>query len=69
MQVAGAIVFTLAMLAVEEIIFLSNLVTPAKTQSFLQWLHNWTRAHHRKALVAIFAVIGLSLIAHGLTGG
>lgn len=69
MQVSGAITFTLAMLAVEEIIFLSNLATPAKTQSFLRWLHDWTRAHHRKALVAIFAVIGLSLIAHGVTGG
>lgn len=34
-QISAAIVFVFAILAVEEIILVSNLATPAKTQAFL----------------------------------
>jgi len=69
MQVIAAITFIIAMLAVEEIILVSNLATPAKTQSFLRRLHDWARAHRRKVLVAFFAVLGLALVAQGVTSG
>ena len=66
MQVSAGIAFLVGVLAVEEIILVSNLVTPAKTQTAMRRLHDWTLAHRRKLLVAIFAVVGVSLIAQGM---
>ena len=65
MQVSAGIAFIVGVLAVEEIILVSNLVTPAKTQPALRRLHDWALAHRRKLLVATFAVAGISLIAAG----
>jgi hypothetical protein len=56
------------MLTVEEIILVSNLARPAKTQQFLRRLHDWALAHRRKLMVAIFAVVGVSLMAQGMGG-
>ena len=67
-QIAAAITFVIAMLAVEEIILVSHLARPAKTQAFLRRLHDWALAHRRKLLVAIFAVVGVSLMAQGMGG-
>src|ERR1700737_3005566 len=69
MQVSAAITFTIAMLAVQEIILVSNLATPVKTQAFLRRLRDWSRAHRRKVLIAIFAVVGVSLVAQGMASG
>jgi Sap, sulfolipid-1-addressing protein len=68
MQVTAAIAFLLGVLAVEEIILVSNLVTPTKTQPALRRLHDWALTHRRKLLVATFAVSGISLIATGVGG-
>lgn len=65
-QVIGAVAYVVGVLAVVEIILLSYLITPAKTQAALRALHNWTSAHRRKLLVAILAVVGFSLLAHGI---
>jgi Sap, sulfolipid-1-addressing protein len=65
-QVSAAIAFVVVMLAVEEIVLASYLVTPAKTQAVVRLLHDWGRAHRRKVLVAIFAVVGVSLVAYGM---
>ncbi len=67
-QITAAITFVIAMLAVEEIILVSNLVRPAKTQQFLRRLHDWALAHRRKLMVAILAVVGVSLMAQGMGG-
>lgn len=67
-QITAAIAFVIAMLTVEEIILLSNLIRPAKTQVFLRRLHDWALTHRRKLVVAIFAVVGVSLIAQGMGG-
>jgi len=53
---------------VEGIVLVSHLARPAKTQAFLRPLHDWALAHRRKLLVAIFAVVGVSLIAQGMGG-
>ena len=66
MQVSAGIAFLVGVLAVEEIILVSNLVTPAKTQTALRRLHDWALAHRRKLLVATLAVVGVSLIAQGM---
>lgn len=65
-QVGAAISFVVGMLAVVEIILLSYLATPAKTQAALRLLHDWVRAHRQKILVAIFAVGGVSLVAQAM---
>jgi hypothetical protein len=43
-QIGAAIVFILATLAVVELVLVSNLVTPTKTQALLRTLHDWARA-------------------------
>lgn len=65
-QVSAAIAFVVLTLAVEEVILASYLVTPGKTQVLVQRLHDWGLAHQRKILVAVIAVMGVSLAAHGM---
>jgi hypothetical protein len=65
-QVGAAIAFVFVMLAVEEIVLASYLITPAKTQAVVRLLHGWVRAHRRKVLLAILAVGGVSLVAWGM---
>jgi hypothetical protein len=65
-QVAAVIVYALVMLAVVEIIIVSYLVTPARTQAMVQRLHDWALAHRRKILVAMCAVGGVVLVTTGV---
>jgi hypothetical protein len=65
-QISAAIVFVVGMLAVVEIMLVSYLAAPAKTQTMLRLLHDWALAHRRQVLVTMFAVAGVSLMAHGL---
>jgi hypothetical protein len=66
-QVSAAIAYTFGMFAIIEITLASYLVTPAKTQAVLRVLHGWARAHRRKILVAMFAVVGVALVANGMS--
>jgi hypothetical protein len=65
-QVSAAVVFIIGILAVAEITLVSYLVTPAKTEAGLRWLHDWAWAHRRKILIAVAATGGISLVANGL---
>jgi Sap, sulfolipid-1-addressing protein len=65
-QVSATIAFVVGMLAVVEIVLVSYLATPAKTQAIVQLLHDWALAHRRQVLVAVFAVVGVSLVARGM---
>jgi hypothetical protein len=64
-QITAAITFVTAMLTVDEIILVSHVARPARTQALLLRLHDWALAHRRKLVVAIFAVVAVSLIAQG----
>jgi hypothetical protein len=64
-EVAAAITFVIAMLALVEIILVSHLAAPARTQAVLQPLHDWARAHRQLVVIAILAVIGAWQIARG----
>ena len=66
-QVIAAIAFVVTWFAVIEITLVSYLLTPTKTHAVLRPLHDWALAHRRWVLVAIFAVVGLSLVAKGIT--
>jgi Sap, sulfolipid-1-addressing protein len=65
-QVSAAIAFIVGMLALVEIILVMYLVRPAKTQAVVRLLHDWARAHRQQVLVAMFAVVGVSLLAQGM---
>jgi hypothetical protein len=66
-QVTAAIAFIVGVLAVVEIILVSYLAVPAKTQAIVQLLHDWAWAHRRQVLVAILAVAGASAVVQGVT--
>jgi hypothetical protein len=65
MQLAVAVAFVVETLAVVEIVLVSNLVSPTKTQAFLRVLHDWVRARRQQVLAVMLALIGLALVAQG----
>ncbi|WP_205869370.1 GAP family protein [Mycobacterium colombiense] len=65
-QVGAAIAFVVGMFADAEIILVSYLITPAKTEAVLRMLQNWASAQRRKLLVATPAAIGVLLVATGM---
>lgn len=67
-QVIATMAFVFGVLLVEEIILVSNVVAPTRTQAALRKLHEWARTHHQKFVAAILAVVGLSLLARGMGG-
>jgi hypothetical protein len=66
MQVSAGIAFIVTAFWVEEIALVSNQFAPAKTQAALGRLQVWALAHRHTILIAIFAVVGISLVAQGL---
>jgi|EndMetStandDraft_3_1072993.scaffolds.fasta_scaffold00782_7 Sap-like sulfolipid-1-addressing protein len=68
MQVVAATAFVFGTVGVIEIILVSYLITPAKTLAVLQRLHDWVSAHRQQILAAIFAVVGVALVANGMRG-
>ncbi|MHC9294295.1 GAP family protein [Mycobacterium sp. LTG2003] len=67
-QVGAVIAYMIGVLVIEEIILVSNVVAPAKTQAALRRLHDWAQAHQQKFVAAILAVVGLSLVLRGVGG-
>ncbi len=66
MQIVAAIVFVVETLALVEIVLLSNLFAPTKTEALLRLLHDWARAYRRQILVAMLTLVGLALVAQGM---
>ncbi len=65
-QVSAAIAFVVGWLAVVEIILVTCLAAPAKTQAALGLLHDFAQAHSRKMLVGTLTVVGLLGVARGM---
>jgi hypothetical protein len=65
-QLVTVIAYTIGVLLVEEIILVSDVVAPAKTQAALRRLHDWARVHHQKFLAAIAILVGVSLVLRGM---
>ncbi|MCV7398955.1 GAP family protein [Mycobacterium fragae] len=65
-QIGAAIAFAVGMLAVVEIMLVSYLAMPTKTQAMLQVLHGWALVHRWHVLIAMFAVVGVLLVASGV---
>jgi hypothetical protein len=66
-QVIGAIAFVLGFLAVLEIVLISYLVAPERTEVLLRPLHEWARAHNRHILFVFFVLIALWQLARGFS--
>jgi hypothetical protein len=64
-QIGAAVVFILVSLAVVEIVLISNLVAPTRTQASLRRLHDWVGGYRRQILVAILTLVGIAFVAQG----
>jgi Sap, sulfolipid-1-addressing protein len=65
-QVSAAIAFVFGMLAIVEIILVSSVAAPAKTQLVLQRVHDWVQAHRRMILITLLALTGIALVSQGM---
>jgi Sap, sulfolipid-1-addressing protein len=65
-QIGAAIVFVVETLAIVEIVLLSNLFAPTKTEASLRRLHDWARSYRRQILVVMLTFVGLALVAQGM---
>ena len=64
-QIAAAVVFIVVSLAVVEVVLISNVVAPTKTQAALRRLHDWVRGYRQPILVAILTLVGIAFVAQG----
>jgi len=65
-QISAAIASVFVMLALVEIILVSSVVAPTKTEAALGLIHDWVQTHRRKILIVLFTVVGIALVAQGL---
>ncbi len=66
-QVIAAIAFVVGFLAVLEIVLISYLVAPTKTEAVLRPLHEWARTYNRQILIVFFALIGIWQLVRGFS--
>lgn len=66
-QVIAAIVFVVGYLAVLEIVLISYLVAPERTEVLLRPLHEWARIHNRHILFVFFVLIAIWQLARGFS--
>jgi hypothetical protein len=65
-QVCSALMFTLVAFAIVEIPLVSCLVSPAKTQAVVMWLHEWLRAHRGPIFVFVLGLVGVWMMVSGM---
>jgi len=64
-QIGAAVVFVVVSLAVVEIVLISNLLAPTKTQAALRLAHDWVGGYRTPILVAILTLVGFAFVAQG----
>jgi hypothetical protein len=65
-QVLAVLAFILAMLAVFEIVLITYVAAPAKTQAVLRPVHDWALKHRQHVLIALFVLVGIWQVITGL---
>ncbi len=65
-QVVAAVAFVVLMLALVEVILVSYLAAPARTQQVLGPIHDWSRAYRMQIMTAILTVVGFWQLLRGL---
>ncbi|CKG91949.1 Protein of uncharacterised function (DUF2910) [Mycolicibacterium smegmatis] len=66
-QLGAAVVYIAGVLAVVEIVLISYVLAPARTEPVLRKLREWALVHRLHVLVVIFTVVGLSSLIRGLS--
>lgn len=66
-QMSAALFFILASYAIAEIPLVSYLISPAKTSAMLMQLTDWLRAYRRPILVSVFCLLGILMVARGMS--
>jgi hypothetical protein len=66
-QISAAMLFTVVSLVFFEIPLLSSWATPARTQAVMLHLHDWAHARRRVILTIGVAVVGVFLVATGMS--
>ena len=64
-QIGAALVFVIVSLAVVEVVLISNLLAPTKTQAALRLVHDWVGGYRTPILVAILTLVGFAFVAQG----
>jgi hypothetical protein len=64
-QIGAAVVFVVVSLAVVEIVLISNVLAPTKTQAALRRVHDWVGGYRTPILVAILTLVGFAFVAQG----
>lgn len=64
-QIGAAVVFVVVSLAVVEIVLISNVLAPTKTQAALRLVHDWVGGYRTPILVAILTLVGFAFVAQG----
>jgi hypothetical protein len=64
-QIGAAVVFVVVSLAVVEMVLISNLLAPTKTQAALRLVHDWVGGYRTPILVAILTLVGFAFVAQG----
>ncbi len=65
-QIIAATAFVVGLLAALEIVLISCLIAPSKTEVVLRPVHEWARAHSRHIFVVFFALLGIWQLTMGL---
>jgi hypothetical protein len=66
MQVGIAIAWLFGMFAVVEILLVTYLAWPTRTETALRRLHDWILTHRQQAWIAMFAFVGVVMLAYGM---
>ena len=64
-QISAAVVFIVVSLAVVEIVLISNVLAPTRTQAALRLVHDWVGGYRTPILVAILTLVGIAFVAQG----
>jgi hypothetical protein len=67
-QVSLALAWVVGMFAIVEVILVSHLAMPARTEAALRLLHDWILTHRQQFLTTMVAVIGIAMMSYGIGG-
>ncbi|OBC01680.1 hypothetical protein A5784_17785 [Mycobacterium sp. 852013-50091_SCH5140682] len=65
-QLSTGIAYIIGVLGVVEIVLVSHLLAPMRTEAVLRRLRGWALAHRQQILAVIFTVIGVSAVLRGM---
>ena len=64
-QIVAAVAYVVGMLAVLEIVLVSCVVAPRKTEAVLRPVHEWARTNSRQIFIVFFVLIGVWQLLRG----